>query len=52
MNAADGSVLTIGHSTHDSEAFIALLQRHGVTEVADIRSSPYSRFIPQAPPAD
>ena len=47
MNAASASVLTIGHSTHDSEAFVALLQRHGVTDVADIRSSPYSRFNPQ-----
>ena len=47
MNAAGASVLTIGHSTHDSEAFAALLQRHGVTEIADVRSSPYSRFNPQ-----
>ena len=47
MNAAGASVLTIGHSTHDSEAFVALLQRYGVTDVADVRSSPYSRFNPQ-----
>lgn len=47
MNATSASVLTIGHSTHESEAFVALLQRCGVTEVADVRSSPYSRFNPQ-----
>lgn len=47
MNATSASVLTIGHSTHDSEAFVALLQRYGVTEAADVRSSPYSRFNPQ-----
>ncbi len=47
MNATGASVLTIGHSTHDSEAFVALLQRYGVTEMADVRSSPYSRFNPQ-----
>ncbi len=47
MNAAGASVFTIGHSTHDSEAFVALLQRYGVTEIADVRSSPYSRFNPQ-----
>ena len=41
------SVFTIGHSTHGIEAFIALLQRYDVTEVADVRSSPYSRFNPQ-----
>lgn len=40
-------VLTIGHSTHALEAFIALLQRHDVTAVADVRSAPYSRFNPQ-----
>ncbi len=47
MNAASASVFTIGHSTHDGKAFVALLQRHGVTEIADVRSSPYSRFNPQ-----
>ena len=47
MNTTGASVLTIGHSTHDSEAFVALLQRYGVTDVADVRSSPYSRFNPQ-----
>ena len=41
------TVLTIGHSTHVLEAFIALLQRHRVTAVADVRSAPYSRFNPQ-----
>jgi len=28
------------------KAFISLLQKHGVTAVADVRSSPYSRFLP------
>ena len=42
-----GGVLTIGHSTHALEAFVALLQRHDVTAVADVRSTPYSRFNPQ-----
>ena len=47
MNEASGTVLTIGHSTHALEAFVALLQRHHVTAVADVRSAPYSRFNPQ-----
>ena len=47
MNEARGTVLTIGHSTHALDAFIALLQRHHVTAVADVRSAPYSRFNPQ-----
>ncbi len=47
MPASDGTVLTIGHSTHSMDAFIELLQRHGVTAVADVRAAPYSRFNPQ-----
>jgi uncharacterized protein (DUF488 family) len=30
-------VFTIGHSNHSIEAFIALLQQHGITAVADVR---------------
>ena len=41
------TVLTIGHSTHPFERFLALLDAHGVTAVADVRSAPYSRFQPQ-----
>jgi uncharacterized protein (DUF488 family) len=40
-------ILTIGHSTTSIEAFIGLLQMHGVTAVADVRSSPFSRYSPQ-----
>ena len=39
-------VLTIGHSNHPLERFLALLSKHGVTAVADVRSAPYSRFCP------
>jgi hypothetical protein len=37
-------LFTIGHSNHELPVFIALLRRHGVTEVADVRSSPYSAY--------
>lgn len=37
-------ILTIGHSNHPLERFLALLLKHGVTAVADVRSAPYSRF--------
>ena len=47
MPPTGSTVLTIGHSTHPTEAFIDLLQRHGVTAVADVRAAPYSRFNPQ-----
>ena len=40
-------VLTIGHSTHTIEHFVALLRRHGVTAIADVRSQPLSRYAPQ-----
>ena len=39
-------VLTIGHSNHVPEAFLALLKRHGVDVVVDVRSAPYSRYLP------
>lgn len=38
---------TIGHSNHPIDRFVALLRRHGVDAVADVRSRPYSRFAPQ-----
>ena len=46
MSAGDGAVLTIGHSNHALETFVALLRQHGVTTLADVRSAPYSRFNP------
>jgi len=39
-------VLTIGHSTHPWERFVALLQGAKVNAVADVRTSPYSRHTP------
>lgn len=47
MNAPQHSLLTIGHSNHSAEAFADLLLRHGVEEVVDVRSAPYSRYTPQ-----
>lgn len=39
-------LFTIGHSNHSIEAFIGLLQQHGITALADVRSHPYSRYLP------
>ena len=47
MSTTNNFVLTIGHSTHALESFIALLFQHHVTALADVRSAPYSRFNPQ-----
>jgi uncharacterized protein (DUF488 family) len=40
-------VFTIGHSTHEAHAFVALLLRHEVRCVADVRAYPSSRRVPQ-----
>lgn len=40
-------VFTIGHSTHTLARLLALLEQHGVTAAADVRSLPYSRMNPQ-----
>jgi len=41
------TIYTIGHSNVTSERLLALLEQHGITAVADVRSRPYSRFNPQ-----
>jgi uncharacterized protein (DUF488 family) len=40
-------VYTIGHSTRSADAFVALLQAHDVTLLADVRTVPRSRHNPQ-----
>ncbi|AFY91955.1 DUF488 family protein [Chamaesiphon minutus] len=39
-------LFTIGHSTYEIETFISLLKKHEINAVADVRSHPYSRFMP------
>jgi uncharacterized protein (DUF488 family) len=40
-------VYTIGHSTHPFAEFVALLRESAVSAIADVRSTPYSRWQPQ-----
>jgi len=40
-------IYTVGHSTHPAEQFLELLQAHGVTHLADVRTVPKSRRHPQ-----
>jgi uncharacterized protein (DUF488 family) len=40
-------ILTVGHSTHESDAFVELLRGHGVEALADVRRHPGSRRLPQ-----
>jgi uncharacterized protein (DUF488 family) len=45
--ATKHTIYTVGHSTHEVDHFIGLLKMHGITAIADVRSSPYSRMNPQ-----
>lgn len=38
---SEATIFTVGHSNHSPEEFLALLNRHGITAVADVRSQPY-----------
>jgi uncharacterized protein (DUF488 family) len=40
-------LFTIGHSNHSMEKFLELLTLHSVQVVADVRSSPYSKYTTQ-----
>jgi uncharacterized protein (DUF488 family) len=44
---APRTILTVGHSNHPIDRLLAILLEAGVEVVADVRSSPYSRFAPQ-----
>ena len=39
------TVYTVGHSNHSLGAFLALLERHGIRTLVDVRSQPYSRYV-------
>src|SRR5687767_13056968 len=43
---ASRQIFTIGHSTRTAAEFLALLQAHGITGVADVRTIPRSRRHP------
>jgi uncharacterized protein (DUF488 family) len=44
--AKPATLLTVGHSNHDLEHFLALLRTHDVQCIADVRSWPTSRYTP------
>jgi uncharacterized protein (DUF488 family) len=39
-------IFTVGHSNHSIEKFVEILKRNGVNAIADVRSSPFSRYFP------
>ena len=40
-------LFTIGHSNQSQEEFLAMLRRHGINCVVDVRSVPASKYTPQ-----
>ena len=47
VNGPDSPVVfTVGHSNVAREAFLALLKRHDVEVLVDVRSAPYSKYVP------
>jgi uncharacterized protein (DUF488 family) len=44
---AGHTVFTVGHSNVESARFLELLKLHQIQAIADVRSSPYSRYVPQ-----
>lgn len=48
MSETNKNILyTLGHSNHTINHFIALLKRHKINMVVDVRSAPYSRYCSQ-----
>lgn len=46
MAAKSIVLFSIGHSNHEIDAFINLLRKYDVTTVVDVRSQPYSQWVP------
>ena len=45
--AQEVTVYTVGHGDHTTAAFLLLLQQHEIALVVDVRSQPYSQWVPQ-----
>lgn len=46
MSDSQTQVFTVGHSNHSAETFVSILLHHQIGAVIDVRSAPYSRFVP------
>ena len=40
------TIYSIGHSNQPIQAFLELLNKHGIQVLVDVRSHPYSRYVP------
>lgn len=43
----ENNIFTVGYSVLSLEEFIAILKQHNVNAIADVRSSPFSKFKPE-----
>jgi uncharacterized protein (DUF488 family) len=43
----DEVVYTVGHSTHELQEFVDMLNAHGIRQLVDVRTVPRSRHAPQ-----
>ena len=42
-----GKLYTIGHSQHEIEYFLEMLNKYNINYVLDVRSTPYSKYAEQ-----
>jgi uncharacterized protein (DUF488 family) len=47
MNENLPVLFSVGHSVHPIDHFIGILKKNEIDAIADVRSSPYSKFTPQ-----
>lgn len=47
MTQESKKIFTIGHSNHSIEEFVSLLKNYKIDIVADVRSTPHSKYCPQ-----
>ena len=45
-NSESLTIFSIGHSNQSIETFLALLRQHEIQVLVDVRSSPYSKYVP------
>ena len=45
-NTESPTIFSIGHSNQSIETFLALLRQHEIQILIDVRSSPYSKYVP------
>jgi uncharacterized protein (DUF488 family) len=46
QQASGPAVFTVGHSNVTQEAFVVLLKTHSIEVLVDVRSAPYSKYVP------